>query len=364
MADEGNRRSRKHRQSGSARLESDQRIVNQENINIMDVTEYVDEDPNRAQMELRQKYTELIDNCQTYQEKEGIEQDLKEKMAKNITEGNELFKKIGAGGPGEMYMAFLHTKMCSGMILSKTETIGTSLCGFTFDGFIFALLTKGSRRGTYDASYLCKWINKQGNFAQRSVSGMKVILGAFDRSSISVPPEVKEKKQRAPRKRPFEDDGTPVTQHEEVELSQAQRAKKDKDSPEAQSQEILRILAKSHEASKAPVNLNEFVMGEKLPEYFQNLFHVSFLVRDGFVSVKRKKRKDRTVVDSDLLISPEKPPEQTSGDDPCSSGTRSQHIVSFNAATFKALAAASQGDVMIKQPNAAGNAPVKGRKKR
>ena len=40
-----------------------------------------------------------------------------------------------------MYMAFLHTKMCSGMILSKTEKIGNSASGFLLETFLAGLVS-------------------------------------------------------------------------------------------------------------------------------------------------------------------------------------------------------------------------------
>lgn len=156
-----------------------------------------------------------------------------------------------------------------------------------------------------------------------------------------------------------------ATHHEEVRMTDAERESKNKDSPETQSKEILRILTANQKTKKAPSNLFEFTMDrESIANFFENLFYVSFLVRDGWVSIRRRsmyfssmrkfvfhmhgssincdvmlivERRDGDSLryDSDLLIAPEEPPRKQQGSNEEDSSTRSQHIISFNSRVYK-----------------------------
>ncbi|CAG7831044.1 unnamed protein product [Allacma fusca] len=254
------------------------------------------------QTQLRRQYSDLIENCQAITEKEGIETELKDLMTKNITEGNELFKRIG-GGPGDMYMAFLHTKIYSGMILSKAEKIGSSMSGFTVDAFLQALIDRGMEGAEYSPKSLCDLLNQELKSGEKALSPVIIMLGSFDRNSICTPPEIKEKKPRAARKKMNDAGEVQSTQHEEISMTEAERARKDKDSPEAQSQEILRILRQDCGDRKSATNIVEFTMNKKsFPTYLENLFYISFLVRDGYVSIRRQRRTNsEKILDSDLL---------------------------------------------------------------
>jgi hypothetical protein len=119
---------------------------------------------------LRRIYSDLIEKCQGFEDKEGLESDLQKVMTENISEGSRLFaglKRIGGqlkksfaklivkiltwrlklyknaiyvGGPGDMLMAFLHTQMCSQVIRFKSYTIGSTTSGFKMDLFLKAVV--------------------------------------------------------------------------------------------------------------------------------------------------------------------------------------------------------------------------------
>lgn len=275
-------------------------------------------------------------------------------MEQNINQGKELFDKIGEG-PGDMYMAFLHSKMCSEMILAKSERIGSSSSGFTLDGYINAIKERHTNpeTGEYDMDDYIRKIAVECNKAQKPLPSFVALLGSFDREAILKKPELKEKKPKPmPRKRLTENEEP--TRHEEVNLTAEQRAEQQKNNPEVKAKDLYKTLQGRVKSTPEPIALYDFGIGHDLAETAEKMLLTAFLARDGCVSITRFDESPKAgakKLDCELVVKPENPPkkvEAVEDQGPADTSSRRQHIVSFNGRTFRAIQqavhAASQGE--------------------
>lgn len=78
----------------------------------------------------------------------GYDRNFEKEMKKNIDAGKAVFdcllKQTGnmtkIGGHGDMYIAFLHTKISSNIIRSRAERIGSGASVFSVDAFLSSLV--------------------------------------------------------------------------------------------------------------------------------------------------------------------------------------------------------------------------------
>ena len=154
--------------------------------------------------------------------------------------------------------------------------------------------SQGEGIAEYSPTHAIRMISSEASAGMKTVPSLVVLLGSFDRKSILSTPESREKKPKTPRRRPL-DESVEATHAEEIRFSD-EKGKRKKEGPEVQAQQILSVLTEYKNKTNAPCNLIQFAMDRtSLSHFFENLFYISFLVRDGYVSLVRKGKRNLTI---------------------------------------------------------------------
>ncbi|XP_021955762.1 EP300-interacting inhibitor of differentiation 3 [Folsomia candida] len=314
---------------------------------------------------LRRKYNKLIDDCRKLEKREGFSSDVQAVMTKNIQSASSLFQQLShtqpqvasenanrsqimtetvGSTPGDLYMAFLHTKMISEVLRSKTDSIGASNSGFKMDEFISNVkrkaVTDADDLPAYSSKIVSKFLSMEFAVASKTLPLVTAVVGSFDRDAISVP---KEKKPRAPIVRKRFDD-VEKTQ-EEVNLVHYNKS----EGPQKLAHHLSRLLRQHTRIHTEPTTLYEFCLDPgSLNKSIESIFYVAFLVHDGVAGLH--KLAGSPMKDFAIEVKPEKRTEEDEQQQKQISSrrnTRNQYILSFSARMFKKLCQAASGDPII-----------------
>lgn len=124
----------------------------------------------------------------------------------------------------------------------------------------------------------------QASLGSKSLMPLVAVVGTFDRDAVIVP---KFKKPRAPIRRTNleeqQDDSSNVDNNDNMQVAVK------KNPADAIAKDMNKILKLVHRKSSDPVNLFEFVMDRKsFPKTIENIFYLSFLIKDGHVSLTKE----------------------------------------------------------------------------
>ncbi|XP_078079500.1 non-structural maintenance of chromosomes element 4 homolog A [Mustelus asterias] len=243
-----------------------------------------DDDPNRRRM-LRHQYRELINSVQ--QNREDMIRPNSNKLTEALEEANKLFSNVRQTREAALDAQFL--VLATNLGQEKANQLHTDM--MVFDPSVFAeelltfmglnrLETEGSDDDDESAGWLPKdaW-TKLGNETQKyfkRAPAFHFMLGSF-KSEPTVPRQRTERQKRVPTK-------------EERRIMPTQLKKMDESHQEATEKEVERILGLLQEYFKSdpdtPINFFDFVIDpHSYARTVENIFHVSFIVRDGFAAI-------------------------------------------------------------------------------
>eukprot|EP00062_Callorhinchus_milii_P018139 gi/632971415/ref/XP_007902161.1/ PREDICTED: non-structural maintenance of chromosomes element 4 homolog A-like [Callorhinchus milii] len=243
-----------------------------------------DDDPSGRRL-LRHQYRELISTVQ--QNREDMIRPSNNKLTEALKEGDKLFSNVRQTREAVLDAQFL--VLATNLGLEKANQLHTDM--IVFDPSVFAeqLLTfMGLNRleaGESDEDEAAGWLPKDAwtklgketeKYFKRAPT-FHYMLGSFK----AEPPAPRQKIVRQKR----------VPNQEERRIMPTQLKKMDECHQEATEKEVERILGLLQQYFRAepetPINFFDFVIDpQSFPRSVENIFHVSFIVRDGFAALK------------------------------------------------------------------------------
>ncbi|XP_005439260.2 non-structural maintenance of chromosomes element 4 homolog A [Falco biarmicus] len=288
-------------------------------------------DERRRRM-IRNQYRELIYSVQ--QNREDMLSSKSNRLTEALEEANKLFSAVSCAREAALDAQFL--VLASNLGKEKASELHFGMTAFDSLAFAEDLLTfmginrieKEENDGDSDCEdisggYLaCNAWHKLGAEAEqyfRRAPSFHYMLGSF-KSDPPVP------RQRIERQKK-------TTGGEEKRAMPAQLKKMEESHQEATEKEVERILGLLQTHFKndpdTPISFFDLVIDPKsFPRTVENIFHVSFIIRDGFARLK---------LDDDKLpiIEPSKDSERREGDG--GAGERNQVVISLNHQEWKEI---------------------------
>ncbi|XP_007902098.1 non-structural maintenance of chromosomes element 4 homolog A [Callorhinchus milii] len=243
-----------------------------------------DDDPSGRRV-LRLQYRELINTVQ--QNREDMIRPSSNKLTEALEEANKLFSNVRQTREAALDAQFL--VLATNLGQEKANQLHTDMMVFDPSVFTEQLLTfMGLNRleaGESDEDEAAGWLPKDAwtklgketeKYLKRAPT-FHYMLGSFK----AEPPAPRQKIERQKR----------VPNQEERRIMPTQLKKMDECHQEATEKEVERILGLLQQYFKAepetPINFFDFVIDpHSFPRTVENIFHVSFIVRDGFAALK------------------------------------------------------------------------------
>lgn len=229
------------------------------------------------QAQVRAGYKELLDNIAGNEEDCG---DLKSpSLLGYMTANEQLFEKVAA--PQEAVMDARVIKQLSRLCRTQAEQMSSNINQFQQQEFAEKLVSNmtGGEGGVVSRK---KWIllGRQVKGMFRRSPPLTYMYGALD----TIPPPPKEKPAKEPRAR----QATRVADLVATQDTVLAEAEKSENQTEQMVTHVFKcLIACWKEAQKKPINFFKFVIDpDSFGSSIENLFHVSFLVKDGRVAIK------------------------------------------------------------------------------
>ncbi|XP_067858374.1 non-structural maintenance of chromosomes element 4 homolog A [Heptranchias perlo] len=296
-----------------------------------------DDDPNSRRL-LRHQYRELINSVQ--QNREDMIRPNSNKLTEALEEANKLFSNVRQTREAALDAQFL--VLATNLGQEKANQLHTDM--MVFDPSVFAeelltfmglnrLETEGSDDDEESAGWLPKdaW-TKLGNETEKyfkRAQAFHYMLGSF-KSEPPAPRQRIERQKRVPTK-------------EERRIMPTQLKKMDESHQEATEKEVERILGLLQGYFKAdpetPINFFDFVIDpHSYSRTVENIFHVSFIVRDGFAAIGLDQDKLPIIEPVNEGVDNERPQQQ-----------RQQTVISLSQQEWKEIIETFEiTDAMIK----------------
>jgi len=244
-----------------------------------DIMEVSNENVEAGRAVTRKCYRKLLDdiaadedNLVNTDENEG------NKLLQYLQNNDELFKDVDA--PQEAVMDAVVIKNLSRLCRQQAEQMSTNINVFKPEEY--SLRLKTSMNVEKDTLCRRKWLmlGNQVKSMFRKSPTFTYMFGALD----SVPPEPKEKKQKETKSRQ-------ATKVADLKETQAAEQKETESSANVTDQIVTHVfkclVRKFKENNRMPINYFKFVINPNcFGSSIENMFHVSFLIKDGRASVQ------------------------------------------------------------------------------